>query len=420
MVGIVIAFFLAISFGIDLNQVLQGGSIDLRNRITGMRLMEDHLDPYHYKWREPAPEIYCDPYNNPLLPVSKTTASPALLVLHAPLAALPYRLGQGGWLLIQWGLLLGTSWLWLRRLEKPRSRVLWMIFVTAFTYTAAWRLHAERGQAYVLLLFVFSIWANLTLKGGRRSDFFAGLVAGLSVALRPSFLLLAPFLALHRRSQLPGLLVGLFLGLGIPLLIAPACWHDYLQGMQDHSSLYRQGIDPAPPPQHYPPTIEGIPTDTVAHYAAIPYADFSVYRGLRDLGFDTLSSWPISGLLLGLFLGWLAWSRREPMPACLGGVAAWVFLADLFLPAYRNSYNDVLILAVAALTLLRPALPPWHLGFLATGVAGGCAVAFLAPSDGWMIDLPTLLYTLGAITLLLPSTWLLGNRFKASRSASSS
>ena len=37
------------------------------------------------------------------------------------------------------------------------------LFVTGFTYTAAWRLHAERGQAYVLLAFLFACWLTVTL-----------------------------------------------------------------------------------------------------------------------------------------------------------------------------------------------------------------------------------------------------------------
>src|SRR5271168_3624316 len=98
---VVLGLLLLISFGIDFNNVAEGGAIDLRNRITGIRLLEHNVDPYHYKWQEPEPPDYCDPYNNPLLKVSKTTATPALLLLHLPLAALPYRLAQFLWFFLQ-------------------------------------------------------------------------------------------------------------------------------------------------------------------------------------------------------------------------------------------------------------------------------------------------------------------------------
>src|SRR5471030_2949522 len=144
---VIIALALLASFGIDFANTAQGGAIDLRNRITGLRLLENGIDAYHYKWHEGEPPEYCDVYNNPLLPVSKTTATPALLMVHLPLAPLPYRVAQILWFLVQWLLLLGTAWLWLRRCATSRQRWLLAWAVVGFTYTSAWRLHAERGQA---------------------------------------------------------------------------------------------------------------------------------------------------------------------------------------------------------------------------------------------------------------------------------
>src|SRR5271163_909595 len=116
---VLVGLALLVSFGVDFANTAQGGAIDLRNRITGVRLLEHGIDAYHYKWREGEPEEYCDPFNNPKLTVSRTTATPALLLLHLPLAALPYRLAQFLWLFAQWALLLGTSWLWLRVCSTP-------------------------------------------------------------------------------------------------------------------------------------------------------------------------------------------------------------------------------------------------------------------------------------------------------------
>jgi len=151
---VLVGLALLVSFGMDLANTVQGGAIDLRNRITGVRLLEHGVDAYHYKWSNVDPPEYCDPYNNPKLPVSKTTATPALLMLHVPLAALPYRVAQFLWFFAQWLLLLGTGWLWLRACATSRARCVAALFFVGFTYTAAWRLHAERGQAYVLLAFL--------------------------------------------------------------------------------------------------------------------------------------------------------------------------------------------------------------------------------------------------------------------------
>lgn len=403
MAWVAIGFALLVSFGIDFANTAQGGAIDLRNRITGIRLLENHLDAYHYKWREPEPPEYCDPYNNPRLPVSKTTATPALLMLHLPLAALPYRLAQFLWFLVQWLLLLGTAWLWLRQCTTRRQRWVVALFVTGFTYTAAWRLHAERGQAYVLLLFLLTCWLTATLDPKKGNGFMAGCLAGFLVALRPPFLLLAPFLALHRRGQLPGAIVGLLFGLGLPLPLNPACWSDYFSAMQTHSDLYRNGIDPRPGPQTYPPFIEGVPTDILGNYVNISYADFSVHALLRWCGFAPFPALPLLLALVIAFGIWLGLTQKQRVEALLPGLAAWLFLTDLFLPAYRDSYNDVLILDVVALGVITATRFPWAAIPCLLALPLGWGVYVFAPTQAWLINLPTLFFTLGAVLFLILS-----------------
>jgi hypothetical protein len=391
---------LLVSFYLDFANTAQGGAIDLRNRITGLRLLEHGIDAYHYKWHEGEPPEFCDLYNNPNLPVSKTTATPALLLLHLPLAPLPYRLAQFLWFFAQWALLLGTGWLWLRACATARARWLVALFVVGFTYTAAWRLHAERGQAYVVPAFLFAAWLTATLDPKRGGGFVAGCVAGFLVALRPPFILLAPFLALHRRGQLGGAAVGLLLGFGLPLLINPAGWTDYFPAMQTHSELYRNDFDPRPGPQSYPPRIEGIPTTILGHYVAIPYADFCVHAFLRWLGLAPFPAAPVLLAVAAPFALWLWFSRGLPAERFLPGLAAWLFLADFFLPAYRDSYNDVLILDVVCLGFLTTTRFPWAAWPCALALPLGWAVYAFAPEQAWLINLPTALFMLGAILFL--------------------
>ncbi len=398
----ILGLALLLSFGTDLMNTAQGGAIDLRNRITGVRLLVHGIDPYHYKWHEPEPDQYCDPYNNPNLSVSKTTATPALLLLHLPLAVLPYRIAQFLWFFAQWGLLLGTGWLWLRQCATSRQRGLIALFLTGLTYTAAWRLHAERGQAYVLLLFVFTGWLTMTLDSRQRHGFFTGFLAGFLATLRPPFLLLVPFLALHRRGQLLGAAAGLALGVALPMLADVTCWSDYFSAMQAQSTYYRTDFAPHYQ-QAYPARIEGIPTrDILAFFVPIPFADFSVHAFLRWLGFAPFPDWPVVLLAVIPFAVWLWLSRRQKAGSLLPALAAWLFLIDLFLPAFRNSYNDVLILNLVAAGLLVAKGIPWAVWpcFLALPV--GWAVYALLPEQPWLINLPTIFFTLGAILFLFP------------------
>jgi len=397
---VAVGLVLLVSFSMDWANTAQGGAIDLRNRITGARLLEDGADAYHYKWRKGDPPEYCDPYNNPKLPVSKTTATPALLMLQLPLAALPYRLAQFLWFFAQWLLLLATGWLWLRACATSPTRWLVALFVAGFTYTAAWRLHAERGQAYVLLTFLFACWLTATLDPKRGTGFTAGCIAGFLVALRPPFVLLAPFLALHRRGQLAGAAAGLLLGFGLPLLLNPVGWSDYYSAMQTHSELYRNDVDPRPGPQHYPAEIEGISTDILANYVSIPYADFSAHALLRRLGFAPFPALPVLLAVAVPFGFWLGLSRGQPAERLLPGLAAWCFLADLFLPAYRDSYNDVLILNVVLLGIVLAKKFPWAAWPCVLALPLGWAVYAFVPEQAWLIDLPALFLTLGAILFL--------------------
>lgn len=397
---IALGLLFLISFCIDFTNVKQGGAIDLRNRITGIRLLAHGLDPYFYKWQEPEPPEYCDPYNNPLLPVSKTTATPAFLLLHLPFALLPYRLAQFLWLFLQWLCLAGTAWLWWRRCALPWERLLLAAFVVGFTYTAAWRLHAERGQSYVVLLFFFACWLAGTLDGKWGNSRWVGLLAGFLVALRPPFLLLAPFLFLHRRGQWLGAVIGLLIGIGLPLIWNADSWFKYSSAMAIHSGLYRAGTDPAPPPERFPPEIEGVSTDLLANYVTIPYADFSIHAFLRALGLEPFPAWPPLLAIAAIYGAWLWWSRKKEIESLLLGLAIWYFLIDLFLPAYRNNYNDVLILNIVALGLIVSARVTWGLRCCLLALPMGWGIYLIAPMHDALINLPTFFLTLGAVLLL--------------------
>jgi len=397
----VLVLLLLVSFCIDANNVSQGGAIDLRNRVTGARLLAHGANLYTYKWTRSEPEEYGDPYNNPRLPVSKTTATPALLVATMPWALLPYRNGQYLWFATQWALLLGMGWLGWRRCVDDPQRLLLGALVTGFTYTAAWRLHAERGQSYVLLVFLFTVWLALTIEPGARTrTFFAGLVVGLLMTLRPPFALLLPVLAWRWRGQLIGTAAGLLLGLGLPLIFSGTSWNDYFSAMQTHSSLYRNAIDPPPGPQVFPPTFENIPTDLLANYIAIPYADFSIHALLRALDAEPFPAAPVllAGILL--FAAWFGAMRHRDSGRLLLGLAVWTFLIDLFLPAYRNTYNDLLALGFLVPGVLLASRFYAALIPAALAIVAGIAVYFVAPEQAWIIDIPSLFLTISALAWL--------------------
>jgi hypothetical protein len=391
---------LVVSFGIDVSNSLKGGAVDFRNRITGARLFERGIDPYHYKWNESEPQEFCDFRNNPNLPVSKTTVTPTFLLLYLPLAALPYRIAQFTWLFFQWLMLLGLGWLWLRRSTTALTSWLVVLFIAGFSFTESWRWEAERGQDYLLLAFLFAYWMTTTMDSKRTSDFISGCVAGFLIALRPPFVLLVPFVALHRRGQLAGATVGLLVGCGVPLLISPAIWTDYSSAMQSFSYLYRNNINPSRLHVTFPPTVEGIPSDIAGNLMAFHTGNFSVHELLRWLGMEPFPELPPILLVAIPYLIWLWATRKQEAWQLLGGVAAWFFLADLFLPAIRFDYHDVFILDVVLAQIVVADKFPAAVWPCAVGVLSGWAVYVFWPTAPWLLNLPAFFFTLGAILCL--------------------
>jgi len=397
LAGAMVAIALMVSFGIDLTNTAQGGAVDLRNRITGMRLLEHGIDPYHYKWTEGQPAEYIDLRNNPHQPVSKTTVTPALLLLHGPVANVPYRVTQYLCLIAQWLLLIGTGWIWWR--ARPTPLMAWLVapLITAFSYTQAWRWQAERGQAYVLLTFVFAWWLTTTRRAERGSSFAGGLIAGFLIALRPPLILLVPFLCLHRRGQLIGTAAGALLGLGLPMLWRPSVWTDYFSAMQTYSDLYRNGVRPGPNDLKYPATVEGIPTATLGHLMPFHAGDFSIHGLLRWFVAEPFPTLPLLFAVAAAFAGWLWWTRGETVERLLPGLAGWFFLSDLFLPALRFSYHDVFILNVVMAEIVIANQFPRAAWPCVVALPLGWAVYAFWPTAPWVINLPAFFFMLGAI-----------------------
>ncbi len=394
-------FALVISFWIDADNVVRGGAIDLRNRITGARLLSAGIDPYSYKWQRQDPVIYCDPYDNPHMPVNKTTSSPAMLVLTMPWATLPYRNGQFLWFGTQWALLLGAGALWWRAAGARWQRMIVVALFTLFTYGASWRLHAERGQNYVVLGFLLAVWLAGTLRTGRGWTYAAGFAAGWLAAARPPCLLLLPALAWRRRDQLPGMSAGLLLGLAVPMLFLGPVWIDYAHAMQQHASYYLHWNYPRSGARPLPAMVEDISIYQLSFYVPIVFADGSIHALLRHFSLEPVSGAGIFLLAAIPFAGWCVWAlRRRDTPRLLLGLAAWMYLLDFFLPAYRNIYNDVLALNFLALGVLMT--PRFWPPYLSTGVAlvVGLYVYIASPEINWLIDLPAVLLALSAVLYL--------------------
>ena len=92
------------------------------------------------------------------------------------------------------------------------------------------------------------------------------------------------------------------------------------------------------------------------------------------------------------------------MESLLPGLVAWLFLRrSFFLPAYRNSYNDILILAVVALGIIASIRFFRATETCLIALPLGWWIYASAPTQTWLINLPTLFFTLGAMQFICGS-----------------
>ncbi|HUF62898.1 MAG TPA: glycosyltransferase 87 family protein [Verrucomicrobiales bacterium] len=410
LIGIVSLFAISGVFK-DIRHTAEGGSIDLRNRVTGARLAAEGVDPYFYKWKPDDSERFCDPYNASQYPVSRTTVTPLVLALHAPVAGLPYRTQQWLWLVLQYVLLLASFAAWVRNRSEP-DRLWGLLFLVTLCAAPFWRLHVDRGQIYVLYAAVFLILATCPAPAGRKFQAAPAFGAALLAALRPVYLICCAVPLLRSPRQAPtalaagaGVMAGAGVAAAIPMLLwGPAIWTSYAQAMHKHAQLYLERFQDRAPATAFPAEIEGIALDTLAHFARIPFADVSIYR---------LASFALSpGWLLGLWALLLVpalalRASKLSKTALWWSVSSWAVLGDFILPAFRNTYNDVLIFPMLLLGLasLRAPLRGLWISVSSVFLAAHLSIGWLpkacfpAPS---LIGMILALAAAGATTFLPP------------------
>jgi len=154
-------------------------------------------------------------------------------------------------------------------------------------------------------------------------------------------------------------------------------------------------------PDNPPPIIDGVPSKVMIKGLSMGWSHFSIYHYSRRLGLPPYNSSLITIPFCILFGLWLVFSRFHPDQNLLLGLAVWLFLSDIFGPAARLNYEDVLIINVIALQLWLVPSFSWamRIFFIALpfGVAGFC----MKNHDVMMTFRFSTLLTLGAVWALV-------------------
>jgi len=393
--GLLIIVLIALLGGaVDILNTVNFGQIDLRNRVVGARVMLLDQNPYNYLWHPGESDKLLDPYpfsQNRLR--SAVTVTPTVLAIQAVIADLPYTQQKFIWLFVQMALLGGLIWLAMRRAENPETRAMVLLLGIMFSCSTFWRLHVERGQAYVLFVFFAVLYiASFAWKSARR-DPWGGFILGLLVCLRPQMIFLGwPLLVYRKWHMVLGAVAGIGIGLLVPTLISKTIWPDYVHAMGTYIPAPLSANAPATVPRTVQPVKIDLPnviegSSNLNTYAQFGMMDTTVKGAVRFYFHSPTSSLLLLGLILAGTVAWFIYvfrlrRRGVPLDYCSVMTLGLVLFVETLLPITRIAYSNVTIIAISLLLVaIRSRLATmqtWEWVLLLT------AWIFSAPFPPWM------------------------------------
>jgi hypothetical protein len=351
---------------------IQSPGTDLRGRIVAARTLLLGQDPYFTPAKTNQIPTLQDP-DRYAADCTRCTNTPALLFLYMPLSNLPYQTQRYLWFLLEWTAL-AVSIALLRTIlpTRPIKDLFTSIAILFFAASIFWRLHLERGQYYVFILFLLSLTARLCLgktlpnQPPRAIDrWWNGIPLGIAAALRITPLAALPplYAAGYRRTSLGAAAVFLATIVATFPIAGPQTWQSYIRSISIQSRLivdrdFSRAQHAKLPP--LPATAEGV---TFKRWLEIPNADLNFSMDVLRLLSNRYPWMPgkdywslmsrVASVVVCLIFTVALWRTKLAPEEKLAAAFLCVLSVDFFLPM-RISYADVLFLA--PLALLIPAM----------------------------------------------------------------
>lgn len=352
----IIAAFL--SFVRDINNTIYYGGVDLRSNVIGARLLLENKDPYYYIWKEGDSDLFLHPTVNPNLPVGHVTVSPTVLFIYTTTAKLPYGIQQNIWFILQWVFLLLSIYIFARVSKSEiKSKLMWIFGLLFISGSFIWRLNIERNKIiifYGLLIAIAFLIYNMSFK---HKDLISGIFIGFTAALRFPYILFGiPFFIFKKWKIIAGMAIGLLIGVALPLIFTkPSIWINYFTAMQIQGKIHSGEIKWVEF-DYIRRTIEGM--NNLHLYAVIPIADFSIqtlfmiFTGiLLSTNVLLISLVIILSVIVFILYRYYLKKVDSELIFLLGMVL--VYLCELFIPAVRWNYYDVIFVNILLLIILN-------------------------------------------------------------------
>jgi hypothetical protein len=217
--------------------------LDLRSRIVGSRVMKETThSPYFYRWQEgddirlKDPDPSMDLLKDTI--VSRVTVTPALLIMQKPLAKQDYSVIKYFWFFFQLLAFFIVFLIFYFKAQYKTAKYFLGIAALLWFFSMPWRDHLMTGQVYVLYPFVLTLAYLLADSKVKYFKIFAGVLIGLFVFVRPTFILFSIPLLLNKEYRfILGGLLGIILGFLFFVLPDTAVWYSYQEAMSYWASM---------------------------------------------------------------------------------------------------------------------------------------------------------------------------------------
>ncbi len=351
-------FFAAVGFLQDMENSANYGGIDLRNRVVGARLIKANHDPYFFKWNEEYSEFFLDPRDHPNLPVSRVTVPPTILMIHSIFSNLPYKFQRYLWTIIQWILLIFSIFFFSRSVKNEiKSKLIWIVSLFFIASSFIFRLHVERGQIYILYVFLFALSYYIYNSNYKINRLLSGIIMGYVSALRfPMALIGLPFLLCKQWKFILGQIIGFVLGILTSFsFVGYEIWKSYFKAMPIHGKVHIGVIKITS--ERYP-HIDIEDMKNLWIWARLPISDSSIQGIARKyLGIQISSNILLIGLMVCIIFLIVLFFRINKRNKTNDFIFLYsisiILVSELFLPAARFSYNNVILLSVFSLVIIN-------------------------------------------------------------------
>ena len=318
------------------------GGTDLRVRVVGARLLNTNHSPYFYKWSQGDPDKFANPNDGNGF-TNGVSVAPGILYLQSVFTFLDYPLLRIVWTIFQY-FLIGYIFLFvLSWTTGPIKNKFYIVLIGSvfFLCSCLWFINIERGQIYIFYAFLFCVLYQLYTHKNNWSQFAAGIILGLAIYCRPTFVvLLIPFIWQFNRSFVAGFIASL-IPLSIHAYIHSQLWKDYFSAMAIYTGLNKPPAYFHNHSYNYPSVIEGAKNLTLynAMYSCGGIQPIYLYFKSFNASYNSIYI-----LIYGLIAFFLTLrfrknlSNSNPENAILFGFLLYI-ITEYIIPFNRAGYN---------------------------------------------------------------------------------